>query len=104
MVDVAVVGGSFAGLLAGIRLARAGREVTVIEQDPRPLLAPDGDAPRAPRPGAPHTVHGHALLARCVVELRAGVPDILGELTTQGAVEHRLIEHSPPSAGSVPSA
>ena len=103
-VDVVVVGGSFAGLLAAVQLARAGREVTVVEQDLGLLLAADGAAPRAPRPGAPHAVHGHAMLSRGLKELRAGVPDVVEELIARGAIEHRLPEHFPPSAGSLPAA
>src|ERR1051325_4305604 len=70
MSRIVVLGGSVAGLVSAMQLARCGFDVTVLEREARSLVAPPVDGPVSLRTGAPHAVHGHSLLARAAVELR----------------------------------
>ena len=69
--DIAIAGGSAAGLFAALLLARAGHHVVVLERDSLEL-APDVEsaAGAAFRPSAPQIVQPHIVMARC---LRYGV-------------------------------
>lgn len=81
---IAVAGGGIAGLSAGLALARAGHEVTVVERDaPASLDDPFGWH----RPGAPQFHHPHVLLARACNELLDHAPDVYAHLVAAGATE-----------------
>jgi 2-polyprenyl-6-methoxyphenol hydroxylase-like FAD-dependent oxidoreductase len=73
---IVILGGSVAGLLSGMQLARAGHTVTILEREQRSVVAQPADAAAAPRGGAPHAVHGHAVLLRAAVEIRQALPDV----------------------------
>jgi flavin-dependent dehydrogenase len=95
MTRIVVLGGSVAGLVSAMQLARRGFDVTVLERDARSLVAPPADAPVSRRTGAPHAVHGHSLLARAAVELRRTLPDIYARLLAAGVGELDLIANMP---------
>jgi 2-polyprenyl-6-methoxyphenol hydroxylase-like FAD-dependent oxidoreductase len=94
---IVVLGGSVAGLVSAMQLARRGFSVTVLEREPRPAVAPPLDAPVTVRTGAPHAVHGHSLLARGAVELKRTLPDIYAALLASGVGELDLIANMPAS-------
>ncbi|MDY7100118.1 MAG: FAD-binding protein [Actinomycetota bacterium] len=83
---VVVVGGSVAGLAAGLCCARRGLATTVIEGDddaaPRPF---DEPAARDPRRATPQAAQSHAFLARAREVLAAEAPGVLDELDELGA-------------------
>jgi 2-polyprenyl-6-methoxyphenol hydroxylase-like FAD-dependent oxidoreductase len=64
--DIAIAGGSTAGLFAALLLARAGHQALVLEKD---FLQPAPDvesaAAAAFRPSAPQIVQPHIVMARC---------------------------------------
>jgi len=95
MSHIIVLGGSFAGLLSGMQLARAGHDVIVLERESHAAIAPPADAPAAPRAGAPHAVHGHALLARAAAEIRRTLPDAYAALLAAGVGELDLVHDMP---------
>ena len=95
MSKIIVLGGSVAGLLSGMQLARAGHEVTVLERESRAAIAPPTDEPAALRAGAPHAVQGHMLLARAAAEIRRALPDVYAALLAAGAGEIDLVEQMP---------
>ena len=95
MSRIIVLGGSVAGLLSGMQLARGGHDVTVLEREPHDAIAPPAHAPAAPRAGAPHAVQGHALLARAAVEIRQTLPDLYAALLAAGVGELDLIQGMP---------
>jgi flavin-dependent dehydrogenase len=92
---IIVLGGSVAGLVCAMQLARRGFEVTVVEREVRLAVAPPVDAPVALRAGAPHAVHGHSLLARGAVELRRALPPVYAALLAAGVRELDLIANMP---------
>ena len=92
---IVVLGGSVAGLLSAMQLVRGGHRVTVLEREARESLAPPADAPAASRPGAPHAVQGHVLLARAAGEIRRALPEVYAALLAAGVGEFDLIEHMP---------
>jgi len=84
---ILVVGGGIGGLALAVGLARAGREVTLFDNDAL-TLATDADAAFvAPRRGAPQVRQSHGLLARLTSELRQRFPDVLDDLFAAGATE-----------------
>jgi 2-polyprenyl-6-methoxyphenol hydroxylase-like FAD-dependent oxidoreductase len=95
MSRIIVLGGSVAGLLCGMQLARRGHAVTLLEREPRAAVAPPAEAPAALRPGAPHAVQGHVLLARAAVEIRRALPDVYAALLTAGVGEFALVPAMP---------
>jgi len=79
-----VAGGGFAGLAAGLAVARAGHEAVVLERD----LVGQHDAPEAftvARRGIPHFFQPHAFLPRGLRELQALAPDVVEALAAAGA-------------------
>src|SRR5437879_4175093 len=95
MSHIVVLGGSVAGLLSGMLLARRGYQVTVLEKEPRHLVAPPTECVPALRPGAPHAVQGHGFLARATAGIRRSLPDVYTALLNAGVGELRLVEHMP---------
>ena len=95
MSRIVVLGGSLAGVLCGLQLARQGHAVTVLERDVRSAVALAIDAPPAPRHGAPHAVQAHTLLARAAVEIRRALPDVYAALVAAGVGELDLVAHMP---------
>ena len=95
MSRIVVLGGSVAGLLSAMQLARGGHRVTVLEREARAALAPPADAPAVSRTGAPHAVQGHVLLARAAGEIRRALPEVYAALLAAGVGEFDLIEHMP---------
>lgn len=95
MSQIIIIGASVAGLLSGMQLARAGHAVTIVEREPSDAVAPPATASVAPRPGAPHAVQGHALLARSAVEIRQKLPDVYAALQAAGVGEFSLVAAMP---------
>ena len=95
--DIAVVGGGMAGMLAALVLARDGHRVTVFERDDTDLPATADEAFDGwVRRGAPHARQSHALLARLRQVLRRRAPDVLEALLEQGATELTIERLLPP--------
>ena len=91
-VRIAVIGGSVAGLAAGILLARQGHEVLIFDGDDiRPTRDIETAARNAWRPGAPHAPHGHGLLSLGRRVLLTRLPDVREGLLANGAVELPMI-------------
>ncbi|WP_307838636.1 MULTISPECIES: FAD-dependent oxidoreductase [unclassified Frankia] len=87
---VVIVGAGAAGLLAAVFLARAGRQVLVLDRDP--ATPPGADEPR---PGVPQARHSHAYLARFRALLTQRAPDLLARLLAAGAREISLAQTAP---------
>jgi len=85
---VVVIGGSVAGLGAGLALAKDGHRVTILEGDPSPMPASHVEAfEQWERRGSPQTRHSHALLARLRNLIRDHAPELLDKLLACGAGE-----------------
>jgi len=85
---VVVIGGSVAGLGAGLAFARGGHRVTILEGYPSPMPASHVEAfERWDRRGSPQTLHSHALLARLRNLIRDHAPELLAKLLACGAGE-----------------
>ena len=95
---IAVVGGGAAGLFAVLMLARAGREVVVLERD-RLEPAPDLESAAASafRPASPQIVQPQVVMARCRELLRRRLPDVYDGLLAAGAAEAPLSTRMPAS-------
>jgi flavin-dependent dehydrogenase len=87
---VVIVGAGAGGLLAAVFLARAGRQVLVLDRDP--ATPPGVDEPR---PGVPQARHSHAYLARFRALLTQRAPDLLARLLAVGAREISLARTAP---------
>ncbi|WP_232303798.1 FAD-dependent monooxygenase [Pseudofrankia sp. DC12] len=87
---VVIVGAGAGGLLAAVFLARAGRQVLVVDRD---AARPPGVG--EPRPGVPQARHSHAYLARFRALLRQRAPDLLAALLAAGAREISLPRTAP---------
>jgi 2-polyprenyl-6-methoxyphenol hydroxylase-like FAD-dependent oxidoreductase len=96
--DIAIAGGSAAGLFAALLLARAGHQALVLERD---LLAPAPDvesaAAAAFRPSAPQIVQPHIVMARCRQLLIERLPDVYAGLLAAGVNEAPLRTQMPDS-------
>jgi 2-polyprenyl-6-methoxyphenol hydroxylase-like FAD-dependent oxidoreductase len=77
-VRVIVVGGSIAGLLAARAVSEFATDVSIVERDVPPAVA-------APRKGVPQGRHVHGVLASGLDVLKDLFPDILVDLTSDGA-------------------
>src|SRR4051794_19022250 len=96
-----VAGGGFAGLAAGLAVARAGHEAVVLERDALdPGMAPL-DAVGVERRGIPHYLQPHAFLPRGRRELADWAPDVLAALADAGADAQDIAEglHGPREPG-----
>ena len=93
---VVVVGGSIAGLAAGLVLTRSGHEVTILERDGQPTPpTPELAASEWRRGGVPQTRHPHGFICRVRAELLAAAPDLWRDLLEAGAVELDLFASRP---------
>ncbi|WP_320065192.1 FAD-dependent oxidoreductase [Micromonospora sp. RTGN7] len=93
---VVVLGGSIAGLATALALARAGRQVQVIERDPAPA-DPAADPFLAwPRRGVPQFRLPHGFSARARNLLAERTPDVLDRLRASGVGEINLFKHFVP--------
>lgn len=77
-----VVGGSIAGLLAAVALARHAGRVTIVERDRYP------DRPE-PRKGVPQSRHTHLVLASGLLAIERFLPGLEAELVAAGALQVR---------------
>ncbi|MGI5186567.1 NAD(P)/FAD-dependent oxidoreductase [Promicromonospora sp. CA-289599] len=77
-----VVGGSLAGLLAAVALARHAGRVTMVERDRYP------DRPE-PRKGVPQSRHTHLLLESGLLAIERFLPGLEAELVAAGALQVR---------------
>jgi len=88
---VVVIGGSVAGLVGALALARSGRRSVILEKDPVPLPAsPDDAYDPWERRGSPQVRHSHAFLGRMHNLIRDREPDLLRRLLALGAEEITL--------------
>ena len=86
--QIVVAGGSVAGLIAALALARSGQRVVILEKDPAPLPAtPDAALDAWERRGSPQVRHSHAFLGRMHNLIRDREPDLLRRLLALGAEE-----------------
>jgi 2-polyprenyl-6-methoxyphenol hydroxylase-like FAD-dependent oxidoreductase len=90
---VVVIGGSVAGLGAGLALTDRGYRVTILEGDASPMPESHVEAfERWERRGSPQTRHSHALLARLRNLIRDHAPELLDKLRACGADELRFTD------------
>jgi len=103
---IAVVGGSVAGLLTAVALARDGHRITVLERDAEPLPETPCEAFASwQRRGSPQTRQSHAFLARLHNLLADRAPELLEALLASGAERVRfadLADSVIPGAGVLP--
>ncbi|MFF2009547.1 NAD(P)/FAD-dependent oxidoreductase [Streptomyces sp. NPDC058195] len=93
MTRVAIIGGGMGGLAAALFLGRQGHRVTLFERDGhRPGSDLDRDFFRWNRPGVPHAVQPHGLLAPVRTVLRAEAPDVYRAMLRMGAREHHELD------------
>ena len=88
--DIAIVGGSAAGLFAALLLARAGHEATVLERDDlQPAPDVESAAGKAFRASAPQIVQPHLIMARCRQLLIDRLPDVYDGMLAAGVKKPR---------------
>jgi flavin-dependent dehydrogenase len=86
--DVVIIGGSIAGLITSLALARDGHKVTILEKDPTPMPASPAEAfTQWKRHGSPQVMHSHAFLGRMHNMIRDREPAFLKKLLEHGAEE-----------------
>jgi 2-polyprenyl-6-methoxyphenol hydroxylase-like FAD-dependent oxidoreductase len=86
--EVVVIGGSVAGLISSLALARDGHRVEILEKDPTPMPASPAEAFKLwKRQGAPQVMHSHAFLGRMHNMIRDREPELLKKLLEHGAEE-----------------
>ena len=86
--QVVFIGGSVAGLIGALALARSGQRVTILEKDPTPLPeTPDQAFDAWDRRGSPQVRHSHAFLGRMLKLIREREPQLLARLLSLGAEE-----------------
>lgn len=93
---IIIIGGSAAGRVAALLLARAGHAVTVVERDhlePAPDI--ETAAATAFRAGAPQIVQPHVLLATFRTLVRERLPDIYAAMLAAGVVEASVVSQLP---------
>ncbi|MCW5727550.1 FAD-dependent oxidoreductase [Parvibaculum sp.] len=95
---ILVIGGGIAGLSTVLALARAGKDVTVLERDPPP---PDSSADEAferwERKGVGHLRHSHAFLARLHMLIRDNYPELMKDLLAAGCREINFADNLSPA-------
>lgn len=91
--DVAIIGGSVAGLATGVALARRGWDVTIVERDPAPQTD-NGDAAFTEwdRRYVPQFRQPHAFAARSRNLLLKYVPEVVERLVAEGIEEVNLFK------------
>jgi 2-polyprenyl-6-methoxyphenol hydroxylase-like FAD-dependent oxidoreductase len=93
---IVIVGGSAAGSLSALMLARAGHEVLVVErEDLAPVANVEAAAASAFRASAPQIVQPHVVLAACREILRERLPDVYKGLLDAGVLEAPLVSQMP---------
>ncbi|WP_329191582.1 NAD(P)/FAD-dependent oxidoreductase [Streptomyces sp. NBC_01435] len=93
MTRVAIVGGGPGGLAAALFLGRRGHRVTLFERDGhRPGADLDADFFDWRRPGVPHAVQPHGLLAPVRTVLRAEASDVYRAMLRMGARERNELD------------
>lgn len=93
---IVIVGGSAAGSLSALMLARAGHEVVVVErEDLAPTANVEAAAAGAFRASAPQIVQPHIVLAACREILRERLPDVYKALLDAGVLEAPLVSQMP---------
>lgn len=102
---VAVAGGSGAGLLVGLVLARAGHRVEIVERDElgAPERTVETAADHAFRRGAPQLVQPHVLLPLFRLLLREHLPDVLDALLAAGTAEADEVAQRPATLSTTAS-
>lgn len=86
--SVVVIGGSVAGLVGALALARNGWRPVILEKDPTPFPASADDAYDPwERRGSPQVQQSHAFLARMHNLIRDREPELLQRLLALGAEE-----------------
>jgi 2-polyprenyl-6-methoxyphenol hydroxylase-like FAD-dependent oxidoreductase len=83
---VIIAGSGVGGLASALLMARAGHEVTLLEQDAAPAAGDVESAFAAQRSGAPQAHQTHGFLARFAVELRERLPDVYEALLAEGCI------------------
>ncbi|SFN89991.1 FAD dependent oxidoreductase [Geodermatophilus obscurus] len=83
--QVVIAGAGVAGLTAALALARQGHRVQLLDRDAAPRPDAVDGAAAWKRRGVAQFHQPHSLLARLYAELSAALPDVVAELTAQGA-------------------
>jgi 2-polyprenyl-6-methoxyphenol hydroxylase-like FAD-dependent oxidoreductase len=94
--NIAIIGGSAAGLFAALLLARAAHDAVVLERDSlEPAPDVESAAASAFRPSAPQIVQPHIVMARCRELLIERLPDVYDGLLAAGVAEAPLWTQMP---------
>ena len=98
MATICIHGGGFAGLSAGLLLARDGHDVTMVERDCGPS-SPDPEEAWSSwtRAGVRHFRQTHAYMPKGRDLLRAELPHVWVRLLEAGVSEHNLAANPPPT-------